>query len=559
MSLMTLATSMDALHNRIDLHNIPFSERGSRLLVFRRDDTLYIRLAERWVKQEKILGHYRQRVPIIDALTFFDQSGQPMPLTADTWPDRVDLHTPSGTFTLAFQDTETLMIRLPAGVFGIHFNALCDSGAIDRRGGVLHGVRSVAYTTNAHFLENMLDTTGDKLQQVTLKLEAQEDDVLLINITPRLGFIRAIPDPDIILAEAHARWSDWFASVPPVLDEYREQYLYAWWVMRAGLLSPRFYFTREAMAPSKVHYVGVWHWDQFFHAIAYRNVDTRLAEDQIRILLDHQQPNGMIPDAIHDEGLVTHLQEPVDADVTKPPLVAWTALKLYHVSGHRDCLEEVFEPLTRWHKWWFTENASTDAPGLCVYRHPYSSGLDDNPLWDQGMPVTAPDLNTYLWLQARSLARIADVIGLDAQARRFNEQADVIAAAMLKYLWDEESGLFTALYNGERVRVKTPFSLIPLWIDTNPFEVTSRLLDHLMNPDEFWTRYPLPTVAVDDPQFDPQQMWRGPTWVNINFLFIEALKHIGQHAIADELRTRTLDLLNQHRDMYEYYHPITGE
>ncbi len=52
---------MDRLHNRIDLTNIPYTERGSRLLVFRKENELYIRLAERWTKREKEFGHYRQR------------------------------------------------------------------------------------------------------------------------------------------------------------------------------------------------------------------------------------------------------------------------------------------------------------------------------------------------------------------------------------------------------------------------------------------------------------------------------------------------------------------
>jgi hypothetical protein len=38
------------------------------------------------------------------------------------------------------------------------------------------------------------------------------------------------------------------AGVPQVLEEYQEQYYYAWWVMRAGLLSTRFFFTRGLYA-----------------------------------------------------------------------------------------------------------------------------------------------------------------------------------------------------------------------------------------------------------------------------------------------------------------------
>ena len=105
----------------------------------------------------------------------------------------------------------------------------------------------------------------------------------------------------------------------------------------------------------------------------------------------------------------------------------------------------------------------------------------------------------------------------------------------------------------------TPFNLLPMWVGRYPDAVTDRLLAHLQNPDEFWSRFPLPTVALNDPKFDPQQMWRGPTWVNINYLFIEALTRLGQHELARELRTKTLALIMQQHDIYEYYNPLTAE
>ena len=41
-------SAIDNLHNRIDLTHIPFTDRGSRLLLFLEGHTLSIRLAERW-------------------------------------------------------------------------------------------------------------------------------------------------------------------------------------------------------------------------------------------------------------------------------------------------------------------------------------------------------------------------------------------------------------------------------------------------------------------------------------------------------------------------------
>jgi glycogen debranching enzyme len=92
-----------------------------------------------------------------------------------------------------------------------------------------------------------------------------------------------------------------------------------------------------------------------------------------------------------------------------------------------------------------------------------------------------------------------------------------------------------------------------------PEGIARRLVAHLTDENEFWSRYPLPTVALNDPKFDPVTMWRGPTWVNVNYLLIEGLQRTGYTDLARELRRRTLDLICLHDDIYEYYQPQTGE
>jgi putative isomerase len=378
-----------------------------------------------------------------------------------------------------------------------------------------------------------------------------------LNITPRLGFNRALPNQAAALDAAAARWQAWFQAAPHVDARFERQYYFAWWIMRAGLISPRFYMTREGMLPSKIYYVGVWQWDACFHTLAYRYIEPRLAEDQIRLVLDHQREDGMIPDAIHDEGVVTFLDVPVAAEVTKPPITAWTVLKLYEATGNRDFLNEVYDPLVRWNRWWF-EKSDYNHDGLCQYNHPNSSGLDDSPLWDGGMPVESPDLNTYLCLQMEALARIADEIGLYDEAEQWQASAGQVVQRMIEKMWDEEAGVFWPLRADEPVRILTPFSLYPFATGRLSPRITKRLIAHLTNPDEFWTRYPIPTVARSDPRYDPEQMWRGPTWVNINYLFIEGLARSGYRDLAIDLRDRTLELVMQRDDIFEYYHPDTG-
>jgi glycogen debranching enzyme len=275
------------------------------------------------------------------------------------------------------------------------------------------------------------------------------------------------------------------------------------------------------------------------------------------VLLDHQREDGMLPDAVHDEGVVTHLDFPVAADVTKPPLVAWAAWKLYESSHDVEFLNEIYEPLVRWNRWWF-ENNDQDHNGLCEYQHPFSSGLDDSPLWDEGMPVESPDLNTYLCMQLDHLALIARAIGEEQEALAWSQQAEELAERMLRSMWDERAGLFWARQSGKPVNVRTPFNLFPLLTGRMPPRIVKRLIAHLTDENEFWPRYPVPTVALDEPKFEPDQMWRGPTWININYLLIEGLRRTGYKDLAMELRRRTLEMICNQPDIYEYYHPITG-
>ena len=303
---------LNLLKDRINLREIPFSERGSRLLIFQPDHYFTFRLAERWFKKEGQLTAYRERPPLIDRWVFEDQKGNPLEMHVTTYPHRIDCETRIGTFSLTFVDIETLLITLPSAPCTIKFNANLDKIQTDRRGGILRLTgdirRNVAYTTNARIVSHATAPLGTEHQSVHLHLDASEGGrALLLNITPRLGFNRYIPEITKVMEDAERRWHQWFAAAPQVEEEYQAQYYYAWWIMRAGLISTRFYTTREAMTPSMITYVGVWQWDAFFHALAYRHVEKHLAHDQIRIVLDHQREDGMIPDAIHDEGTVTRL------------------------------------------------------------------------------------------------------------------------------------------------------------------------------------------------------------------------------------------------------------
>jgi glycogen debranching enzyme len=548
------------LKNRIELDKVPFSDRGSRITVYRDKrlpDALYIKLAERLTAVQPGLSTYRKRPPFISRMQFVDGEGYPVSFDLTSYPHALTFQTTLGEFVMTFQQSDTIAIGVPPGVpCGVRFTVSPEVARPDFSGGEFKSVRNCAYSTNG---ELRLNRIADEINgySVTLTVNSELDTAITLTISHRLDLNREVRPFRATLAAAEERWARWFSKVPQVDESLRRQYYYAWWVMGNNLMAPFGAFSRESVAPSKAHYVGAWQWDNYFHALAFRYVDPALAHDQILFMLDHQLADGMIPDAVYDEGTITHLERPVVAAVTKPPIIAWVAMHVYNLTGDEQMLREIYEPIVRWNSWWFGLN-DDDSDGIVQYTHPFSSGLDDSPLWDEGMPVEAVDLNTYLCLQMESLGRMAHILGREQDAAMWGRKADAMARRIVQHFYDPSAGLFWSQHEHRPIQVRTPFSLYPLWTGRLPQDISRRLVAHLTNPTEFWGAYPLPTVARCDPKYDPNQMWRGPVWININYIFVEALRRTGYVALAQELCDKTLQLVMGQNDIYEYYNPESG-
>jgi glycogen debranching enzyme len=551
---------LSLLRNHIDITRVPFSDRGSRLLVFRQaeESRLMVKLAERLTGLDPDIEAYLRRPPFIRDLTFIDENGEALEYELMTRPHILYFRTRLGEFGLVFQDRRTLAFGLPTdATAGIRFHVYPQYWHLGNAGGAFKAVRNLTYTTNGACVCNRI-TPLEGGYQVEFIVQGGSDTTIALTIHPETAIGSEAMPFSLAHTAAETRWQDWFSRVPEVAEPYRRTYAYAWWVMANNLISPQGKVTYESMAPSKVSYVGLWLWDNAMHSLAFRHIDPDLARNQIRAMLAHQLPNGMLPDAVYDEGVVATIDHPIIGEVTKPPILAWAALKLHEMDPDLKFLDEIYMPLVRLNSWWFTMN-DDDGDGLSQYNHPYSSGLDDSPLWDEGMPVESPDLNTYLCIQMGSLAVISEYLGLEMESQMWRRRAASIVNRMIQDFWDEQAGLFWALKDGQPIRVVTPFNLFPLWTGQLPEHIKRRLIEHLTNPEEFWGDFVIPTVARNDPKYDPCCMWRGPVWANINYFFIEALEQVHEFDLARELRRKTLDLIMQHNTIYEYYNSESGE
>lgn len=557
---MNTSDYLNLLHDHIDITQVPFSDRGSRLLVFKYlgRNGLYIKLAERLTQLNPEIEAYLQRPPYIQDLFLIDSDGTPLDFEVTSSPSMLSLKTCQGDFEVVFQDKQTIAIGTPAGsTCGLRFRVYPQYWHTTPEGGKFTAVRNLVYNTNAEVTRNQI-TPVEGGYEVELLVKPGDEHTVIIGISSAQFTSCPIKPFSILRDAAEKRWLDWFEGVPEVHSKYAQTYAYAWWVMANNLISPQGNVMYEAMTPSKVGYVGLWLWDSALHALAYRHVDAELSRNQIRAMFAHQLPNGMLPDVVYDEGIVTTIDHPISGEVTKPPILAWAVLKLHETNPALDFLAEMYEPLVRLNNWWVSMN-DDDGDGLIQYNHPYSSGLDDSPLWDEGMPVESPELNTYLCIQMKSLAQIADALDKKSEAAMWRRRANALVSRMIDHCWDPEAGLFWALKDHQPVKVVTPFNLYPLWTGQLPAEICDRLLVHLQNPAMFWGTYMLPTVARNDPMYDPLTMWRGPVWANINYFFIEALRQVGESELANQLRDRTLEMIMAQKGIYEYYNAETGD
>jgi mannosylglycerate hydrolase MGH1-like protein len=178
-------------------------------------------------------------------------------------------------------------------------------------------------------------------------------------------------------------------------------------------------------------------------------------------------------------------------------------------------------------------------------------------------------VNSIYANSALALARLLAERRRADDATVWEQSAANTTTALLRDCWEPLSGAFYDTYLAAspsptapvrtQARVLTATSLFPLIIEDIPDDVAARLVGHLTDESEFWLPYPVPSVAATEPSFDPtfasHAIFRGSSWVNLNWYLFEGLRTHGYHDIAGELarRTRSMVALSGLRECYNPY------
>jgi glycogen debranching enzyme len=354
--------------------------------------------------------------------------------------------------------------------------------------------------------------------------------------------------------------------------------------------------------PSPSTYPFQWCWDSCFHAIALTHVDPQRAKRELSTLLKSADPSGFIPHMLlwQDElraQAVTDFRIALWTDwrtsTIAPPVLARSVYRVYKATGDDEWLQSMLPAVVRYFTWLADRRSGPD--GLLVIFQPDESGLDSSPKYDSalaldptsaevgkewhvamrrliGDPAIRRDPHAgaagrrFVWVDvlintiyADGLSCLAKLLG--PGGRIFARRAAAVLNALITHCWDDRRGVFHDIdvLTGRQIDVVTSSSLFPLVLEDLPAPIARRLInDHLLNESEFWLRYPVPSVAATEPSFDPdfttKAIFRGSTWVNLNWYLHAGLRAHGRHDVAAELALRTLEMVAR-SGMRECYGP----
>lgn len=316
------------------------------------------------------------------------------------------------------------------------------------------------------------------------------------------------------------------------------------------------------------YFVGFWAWDSWKHAVAVAHFEPELAKNQIRAMFDYQLKDGMVIDCIYSNKNENNARD------SKPPLAAWAVMEVYNQTKDANFIKEMYPKLVSYYRWWYSHR-DNDHNGICEFgatdgtteAAKWESGMDNAVRFDStGMVKNANeawsfsqesvDLNAYLCFETRLLSKMAKIIG-----QPFKPLVD--PTKVNNFFFDSKTGYYyDKTLKGDFVRIDGPEGWIPLWTGIATAENAKLAMKIIGNKDKFSTYIPFPTLAADNPKFNPKGYWRGPIWLDQVYFGISGIRKYGYTKEADMYTNQVFERLNGLKEsapIHENYGTHTGE
>jgi hypothetical protein len=378
--------------------------------------------------------------------------------------------------------------------------------------------------------------------------------------------------------------------------------------------------------PTAGLYPYQWNWDAAFNAMGWMTFDEPRAWQELDRLLEGQWADGMVPHIVFHQWNHDYFpgpevwrtgHSPATSGITQPAVLATAARRCWEMAKERALAEErlaaIYPKILAWHRWWI-EARDPDRAGLVGILHPWESGMDNSPAWDDVFMRVRPDptsairrtdtghveaamrptddfyrrvialidlfaaldwdawrmwretpfkvadlaTNAILHRANKDLLALAGRFGTTAERSEIAERLAVTASAIDR-LWSSKAGLYYPfdLIGRKPIAAAISAGFLPVWAGV----AASHRVRAMVATLDRWAgklRYLLPSTSPEDSRFEPQRYWRGPIWGMMNMMIAEGFREAGAVDIARRIERDTAGLIAQ-AGFREYFDPSTGD
>jgi hypothetical protein len=382
-----------------------------------------------------------------------------------------------------------------------------------------------------------------------------------------------------------------FQSIPRIefkTEDEKLVYLGALNLARGCMLPPSGETSYNFYVFSRNPLWGWGHGHQVLHEslsmMAYVYLDPRSAMESQRVYMEQQGDDGLIAYRHGPRGAQTypHKGEPT----TSAPFFSWINLELYKVSRDTTFLEDAYQSGVKYVNWLF-KHRDTDNDGTFEWG-PYGIienvrdwynvifqvseerylGVDKEDISDE---LECLDLTLMVINEMRCLAEMAYELGRTEESESWEKNADATSELVNELMWDGTDGFYyhvdkinhTFQYMGRDLRRQEIIGFLPMWAKVATPEQAGILVQTLTNPEKFWRKYGVPTLAADDEWYSPYVdyccKWNGPVWLLWNYMVWDGLKKYGYddiaHQLAEKMMLAVTTQLSVNHNFWESYSP----
>jgi hypothetical protein len=328
------------------------------------------------------------------------------------------------------------------------------------------------------------------------------------------------------------------------------------------------------------HFV-LFDWDTYFASFMVSMENKELSYANAVEITKAITPGGFIPNFTASYGGSSF-------DRSQPPVGSFIFKQLYRKFQDKWLLEYVYNDLLTWNRWW---PKNRDSKGLLCWGSSlvapplkgdfatntwqgaaYESGLDNSPMYDNIpfnkethlLELADAGLTALYILDCDALAEIAAVLGKTNDVRELTNRANSYRNNM-STLWDEQAGIYKnkRTDTGEFSSILSPTNFYPLLAKVPTQAQAVRMIkEHLLNPEEFFGEWMLPSIAKNVPAYADQDYWRGRIWGPMNFLVYMGLMNYDLHEarklVSENSNKLMMDNVQLNGYIYENYNGITG-